>query len=98
MQYLVAGLASSVQLRGAIMYVIVQRDAGHIFAFGATPKKASADFVRRDIWIDEPSFQTIVAHQRSIVCLRPRLGMAQLSLGAVSIAAVSRCGPTADRL
>jgi hypothetical protein len=40
------------------MYVVVGRDNGWIFAFGATPEKASADYVRRDIWYDGPPLGT----------------------------------------
>ena len=40
------------------MYVIVESQSGYIFAFGATPKKARADFLRRDIWIDGPPLET----------------------------------------
>jgi hypothetical protein len=40
------------------MYVIIQPDSGRILAFGATPKKAMADFVRRDIWVDGPPLET----------------------------------------
>jgi hypothetical protein len=40
------------------MYVIVESYSGRVFAFGLTPKKANADFVRRDIWYDGPSLKT----------------------------------------
>jgi hypothetical protein len=34
------------------MYVIVERHGGQVFAFGLTPKKASADFVRHKVCYD----------------------------------------------
>jgi hypothetical protein len=40
------------------MYVVVEPHGGWIFAFGATPEKADADYVRRDIWYDGPSLDT----------------------------------------
>jgi hypothetical protein len=40
------------------MYVVVEPHGGSIFAFGATPEKADADFVRRDIWYDGPPLGT----------------------------------------
>jgi hypothetical protein len=40
------------------MYVIIQPDSGRIYAFGATLKKASTDYVRRDIWYDGPPLET----------------------------------------
>jgi hypothetical protein len=40
------------------MYVVVERHNGGVFGFGATPEKASADFVRRDIWYDGPPLRT----------------------------------------
>jgi hypothetical protein len=46
------------QSRGAVMYVVVEPHGGWIFAFGATPEKADADYVRRDIWYDGPSLDT----------------------------------------
>src|SRR5882672_9782001 len=45
------------QSRGEVMYVVVERQNGGVFGFGATPEKASADFVRRDIWYDGPSLE-----------------------------------------
>jgi hypothetical protein len=40
------------------MYVVVESHSGHVLAFGLTPKKADADFVRRDIWYDGPPLKT----------------------------------------
>ena len=40
------------------MYVIVESESGRIFAFGATPKKANADFVRRYLSYNGPWLDT----------------------------------------
>jgi hypothetical protein len=40
------------------MYVVVERHSGRVLAFGLTPEKADADFVRRDIWYDGPPLKT----------------------------------------
>lgn len=40
------------------MYVVVESHSAQILAFGLTPKKANADFVRRDIWYDGPPLKT----------------------------------------
>jgi hypothetical protein len=40
------------------MYVVVESHSGHVLAFGLTPKKADADFVRRDVWYDGPPLET----------------------------------------
>jgi hypothetical protein len=40
------------------MYVVVESHSGRVLAFGLTPKKADADFVRRDVWYDGPPLKT----------------------------------------